>query len=264
MGAAVGKPSGGGIKDINMTPLIDIVLVVLIIMMVNIPIQVEEMGIKLPSTEPPPPSSQDKPDQLVVALYEDGSLALNRRAMTEEILFSEVTRRLRPMAKKRVFVDAFPTTPYGRVVDMVDLAREAGAAEVGLARLKEDGPAEPTSVHPGTMPKGVIIGSPQVRGAITEKKADGVIQQHKAKLMGCYAQGLARDRDLSGRLSLRFGIGPQGEHLEEPEIMRGGTLEDEGVRACVLELMGTFTFPPLGGPDKTAAVLYPVLFSPGK
>jgi len=51
MGAQLGTK--GAISDINMTPLIDIVLVVLIIMMVNIPIQIEEMGLKLPSNVPP-------------------------------------------------------------------------------------------------------------------------------------------------------------------------------------------------------------------
>ena len=74
MGAALHKK--GAMSDLNLTPLIDIVLVVLIIMMVNIPIQIEEMGVKLPSSITPPPQTETPPEQLVIAIYEDGTLAL--------------------------------------------------------------------------------------------------------------------------------------------------------------------------------------------
>ena len=74
MGAQLG--TSGTISDINMTPLIDIVLVVLIIMMVNIPIQVEEMGVKLPSTVTNNPPPSEKTEQLVIALYEDDRVAV--------------------------------------------------------------------------------------------------------------------------------------------------------------------------------------------
>ncbi|MBT3221098.1 MAG: biopolymer transporter ExbD, partial [Proteobacteria bacterium] len=137
MGAQLGANS---FDDLNLTPLIDIVLVVLIIMMVNMPIEIEEMGVRLPSNQPAPEQPTENPDQLVIAVYENGDLALNRRLMTEEVLFYEVTRRLRPMRNKNVFIDGFPTVEYGRIIDMMDLAREAGAAKVGLAKLKDSGP----------------------------------------------------------------------------------------------------------------------------
>jgi biopolymer transport protein ExbD len=60
MGAKLGG-GGGAVSDINMTPLIDIVLVVLIIMMVNMPIQIEEMGVKLPGVSDKPPPRTDTP-----------------------------------------------------------------------------------------------------------------------------------------------------------------------------------------------------------
>jgi biopolymer transport protein TolR len=164
LGAQLGNK--GMMAEINMTPLIDIVLVVLIIMMVNIPIKVEQMGLKLPSEVQV--KSKDKPpaDQLVIAIYSDLTFALNRRLMTEEVLFYEVTRRLRPMTKKNVFIDAHGDIPYGIVVKMMDVAREAGAAQVALARMKEEGPAAATEVDPGAMPKGVMLGSPRAVGAI--------------------------------------------------------------------------------------------------
>ena len=72
MGAQMG--SGSSFTEINMTPLIDIVLVVLIIMMVNIPIQVNEMGRKLPTKTTQPPPTTQKPQQLVIAAMKMAAL----------------------------------------------------------------------------------------------------------------------------------------------------------------------------------------------
>ena len=100
MGASLGTGDGPN-AELNLTPLIDIVLVVLIIMMVNIPIQIEEMNIKLPDPDPPD-VIEPCPDceQLVIALYGEGDMALNRKQMKEDVMLYEITRRLRPMNPK--------------------------------------------------------------------------------------------------------------------------------------------------------------------
>lgn len=261
MGAKVG--TGGRLNaEINLAPLIDIVLVVLIIMMVNIPIQVEEMTVKLPKSETTTTNKPPPTDQLVVALFENGDIALNRRLMTEEVLTYELMRRLRPMAEKNVFVDAGPTIPYGRVVQVVDLARAAGAEQVGLARLKEDGPLPATSAAPGAMPRGVHPGSPKVVGAFTESRADQVLQSLLPSIRGCYDQRLAAKPELSGRLSLRYAVGPQGEHLEEPSVEGGGALDDPELVTCIEGYLPSLQFPALGD-QKTALIVYTLLFSPG-
>ena len=252
----------GAFADINMTPLIDIVLVVLIIMMVNIPIQIEEMGLKLPSPivppEPPPPDAE----QLVIAIYEDGQIALNRQAMNEQEMLYDVGRHLRPMTKKNVFVDAHPSVPYGRVVDMVDLAREAGAANVGLAKLKEEGPLPITSVSAGSgMPRGIFITGAQVRGEMTEKRADESIQPLKPQLESCYATRLARRPDLAGSMVLYVEVGPQGELLTPPIVEKDAT-NDLELRQCVEALLPQLRFRALGE-QKTAWVRYTILYSPG-
>jgi len=259
MGGQLG--ASGTMSEINMTPLIDIVLVVLIIMMVNIPIQIEEMGVKLPgqktTTKPPNPNSE----QLVVMLYEDGKVALNRRAMSEDKMLYEITRRLRPKTKKDVYIDAAAGVVYGRVVDMVDLAREAGAANVGLARMKEDGPPDISSTDPGGMPRGIYLGSPKVVGAITEKTADVSIQRLKGNIQQCYMGRLGGRPDLSGNMIVKVEVGPQGELLSEPTI-DGDTTGDLQLRECIEPLLPSLTFEPLGE-QKTAAIYYPILFSPG-
>ncbi len=259
MGGSLG--ASGTMSEINMTPLIDIVLVVLIIMMVNIPIQIEEMGVKLPGppTDQPPP---DQPvEQLVVALYADDKVALNRKVMAEDKMLYELGRRLRPMAKKNVFVDADATVLYGRVVDMVDLAREAGAERVGLARMKDAGPLPPNDVDPGGMPRGVWPGSPSVVGALSEKQADAVLQNVLAKIKQCYVTRLALRGDLAGSIVLKFEVGPQGEMLSDPEFEKDG-VGDLDLRDCLKTVLPEFKFPALGE-QKTAAIRYSLLFSPG-
>lgn len=279
MGAAVGQK--GAFNDINMTPLIDIVLVVLIIMMVNIPIQIEEMGLKVPGpplAEPPPPCADC--EQLVLALYEDGKLsamgvsgigmALNREVMTEQTALFEMTRRLRSMAKKDVFIDAAAGVPYGKVVEAVDLAREAGAANVGLAKMKDAGPLEPVRVHAGTMPRGIFIGSPLVRGGITEKKADEAIQPLKAAMTQCYFTALGSNPSLTGTIGLYFEVGPNGEtgfqeeaksYLKPPSIEKDD-VGDGGLHTCMEGLLPQVKFEALGE-GKTAWIRYSILFSPG-
>lgn len=265
MGASLG--GSGTISELNLTPLIDIVLVVLIIMMVNIPIQIEEMGVKLPGKVEVQSKPDTKSEQLVIAIYAPTEkqpdvfpLALNRKLMDKDTVFSEVTRRLRGMEKKNVFIDGHPDVPYGRLVDMMDLARQAGAEKVGLARLKDAGPLDPTDVAIGAREKGVIIGNPAVVGAITNKLADEAIQPWKGNLLACYDKALAEKSDLSGRMVIRFSVGPQGEQMSSR--VSTNTLENETLTTCITELMPSIEFKPLGE-QKTAIVQYPLLFSPG-
>jgi biopolymer transport protein ExbD len=258
----VGAQLGGGsaFSDINMTPLIDIVLVVLIIMMVNIPIQIEEMGLNLPNPLPPPTPVEPNPDQMVIALYEDGTSALNRRVMKDDEMFYEMTRRLKPMTNKIVFVDSAPKVAYGRVIDAVDLAREAGAEKVAFAKLKETGPLEATSSSPGSMPRGVTFGSPSVVGEMTEKKAYEAFEKFHGMVQGCYAATLGATPTAGGRLIVFVDIGPSGEVMAKGIVT--DTIGDATLPACITDKLPGTLFEPLGE-GKTARVHYPFLMSPG-
>lgn len=271
MGGKVGTDSA--FDDLNLTPLIDVVLVVLIIMMVSIPIQVQEMGIKVPDPTPDnerPPPPEIPPDQLVLAVYEDGKIALNRRLMQPQKVSFELNRRLRGMAKKNVFIDAHPKVAYSKVVEMIDLARSEGAEKVGLAKEKEDGPQPWTSVDSGAIAKGVYIGSSLINGMMTEKKADGLIQAKKGSIMGCYNAELAKNPAVTGRMMLTVLFNPDGQlyvdpagAIDNPKIS-GNDLEGASpeIETCIVEVLKTIAAPPLGE-GNTAAVTYPVIFSPG-
>ena len=131
---------GSSMSEINITPLIDVVLVLLIIFMVLVPQTIEEMSANLPDKpkNKPPKESETKP--LVVAAYDNGDLALNLKVMEKRELHDELRQRLRAREKKVVTVDAHPDVLYNDVVGVMDLVRDAGAERVGLARLKDDGP----------------------------------------------------------------------------------------------------------------------------
>lgn len=145
----------GGMDEINITPLIDVVLVLLIIFMVLTPITVQTMASRLPpidqeDTPPPPPDQQ--PDQLMVEIYKDGTLALNLAPQTDEVLRQELTRRLRSRAKKTVFIDAHADANYARVVEIIDMARDSGAENVGFADLTDEGPPSLSAPAPAAPP----------------------------------------------------------------------------------------------------------------
>ena len=123
-------------SEINVTPLIDIVLVLLIIFMVLTPIMIYEISVNLPDNTETVEQDDVPKDQLLVAVCKDGSYTLNRKPFELELLRDDLKKRLRSKAKKVVFVDAHPDAGYERVVQLLDLARDAGADRLGMASLK--------------------------------------------------------------------------------------------------------------------------------
>ena len=123
------KKGASASKDINVTPLIDVVLVLLIIFMVGSAIPTHEMEPSLPDkTETVQQDEVDK-DQLIADVYKDGAVALNTQSMTLQQMRDEVYKRMvnRASNKKVVFIDAHPDANYARVVEVMDALRDAGA-----------------------------------------------------------------------------------------------------------------------------------------
>ena len=286
MGAKLGTTSGPN-SDLNLTPMIDIVLVVLIIMMVSMPVKIQELGVKLPSVQTEPPKTQNPADQLVVALYEDGEIALNRRPIAQEDLFSQVGLRLRNLEKKNVFIDAHPNVTFGQVVDLVDLIKSTGPGRmvlpdeatgtdvvvgeqplVGLARMKPNGPrVADLPAFDGARQRGVRVGSISLQnsenGDMKEAQADQVIEARMDGIKGCYLNGLNTNPSLGGgSIVLRAMIGPSGQQLEAPVITDSSTLKDDALDECLLPVFESLQFPSLGS-NNTAAVQYLLLFYPG-
>jgi biopolymer transport protein ExbD len=127
--------SGGGkgpTSEINVTPLIDIVLVLLIIFMVLTPVMLKEIAAAVPRKATDemvaPPSSPP----IVVRLDEAGVLSVSGLPVAAEALAARVAERLVHDRKKVVFFDIDDAASYGRAVKLMDICKGAGAKTLGI------------------------------------------------------------------------------------------------------------------------------------
>src|ERR1700704_5148988 len=134
------------VSDINVTPMVDVMLVMLIIFMVITPMLSKGVSVDLVKTQHPiSMQAADKSDSIVCAVTRDGKTYLNTTQMPPEDLPAKVKDLLANRLDKTVFVKADSRARYERVVDVVDNLRAAGVDQLGL--LTEQ-------VQEGAAPKG--------------------------------------------------------------------------------------------------------------
>ncbi|PTL79417.1 biopolymer transporter ExbD [Vitiosangium sp. GDMCC 1.1324] len=127
-------PQGQANADINVTPLVDVVLVLLIIFMVVTPLMEKDIEVKLPQTSDETESVSPETRQVVVAVGPEGLLSLNNEPVSEADYIPRLRRVLaaRAAGDRLLFFTADDRAPYGKVVAALDGAKEAGAEVLGL------------------------------------------------------------------------------------------------------------------------------------
>ncbi|HEX3902171.1 MAG TPA: biopolymer transporter ExbD [Polyangia bacterium] len=137
MAFSVGNGKRGPQAEINVTPLIDVVLVLLIIFMVMTPVTLKELVAKVPQKQtenvPLPPGEST----IVVELDAHDQLALNGEAVAPEALAVKVADRLTHDRQKVVFFKISDEANYGRAVRVMDICKGAGAKTLGIV-TKDD------------------------------------------------------------------------------------------------------------------------------
>lgn len=121
----------GAMADINITPYIDILLVLLIIFMVITPIRQMDLDVKVPQTSDSSTGAPD-PSVIVVSVGEAAQIAINQEPTTISELGSKLLDIYSKRANKNMFVSASAKLPYGDVVKVIDIAKGAGVQDIGL------------------------------------------------------------------------------------------------------------------------------------
>jgi len=134
----LGGAKGGVKSDINVTPLVDVMLVLLIIMMLIAPMLQQGVSVKLPTAQ----NTVDKPEvqgQTVIAIGRDKQFYLNAHAVGENELGRRVTEILENMKEKIVLIKADEEVEYSAVMAAMDQLRQAGVEDIGLITERKKG-----------------------------------------------------------------------------------------------------------------------------
>ncbi|HWK84425.1 MAG TPA: biopolymer transporter ExbD [Caldimonas sp.] len=129
-------PGAQPMSDINMTPLIDVMLVLLVIFIITAPLMTSSLKLELPKTDAAQPS--DTPQFIAVALDRDGHYFFGDEAVDADAFAARVADAAKRSKDTEVQLRADRAVPYGRVAELIGIVQKAGLSRIGFV-------AEPTT-----------------------------------------------------------------------------------------------------------------------
>lgn len=131
----------GEVSEINVTPFIDVILVLLIIFMVAAPLSTVDVAVDLPVSNAQPQPRPDKP--IFLTVKQDLSLALGNDAVPREQLQDVLDRQSNNDREQRVFLRADGAVAYRELMEVMNRLREAGYLKIALVGLEDTGQGTP-------------------------------------------------------------------------------------------------------------------------
>ena len=142
MAVSLKEPQDGGldeVSEINVTPFIDVMLVLLIIFMVAAPLSTVDVAVDLPVSNAQPQPRPDKP--LFLTVKQDLTLALGNDGVPRTALQATLDRQTNSDREQRVFLRADGAVAYSELMKVMNLLREAGYLKIALVGLEDTGQA---------------------------------------------------------------------------------------------------------------------------
>src|SRR5262245_21677700 len=141
MAMQAGGDSGGLSSEINVTPMIDVLLVLLIIFMIILPLSRRAFDTQVPPEQKQKQQQPQNSQQIVLELTPEGGYAINRQPYAKGQLDNAFHQIFDQRVAKLLFIKAAPNRKYGDLIEAMDIAKGAGVQVIGVTPPPEPGQA---------------------------------------------------------------------------------------------------------------------------
>ena len=144
MAFSMNSPRKTAMSEINVTPLVDVMLVLLIIFMVTAPMMQEGVTVELPQAKGNSLAKEQETAPIVIAVSDKGNIYVDEAPVSEASLPEKILEATKDRASKEVYLRADKSVPYGTVVRIMGALKSAGVAHLGMITTpqQESAPAQ--------------------------------------------------------------------------------------------------------------------------